>query len=386
MEEKSISYEMKVMYVIGSLLIISGHFGSYLLSFRYVFVYDTFHVPLFFFASGYLFKKRHLESPAALGSYLWKKVRRLVIPYYLWAVVYLLLAFLLNRFTALDIPGSIHSVSDFFFEPILIGHGSEYNVAAWFLLALFVVEAVYACFRFVLLRCGLTAEWVPVLLLLALAAALISLSKAGVFIPARRFVVRTGYLLFWFAAGSFYHAVLEKPARRWNNWLMFLLYGAVAVLLRRTVEQGTDVRSYVFTAEFRPAVFYVFVRAALGIAFWLRLCYLVTPWLKNRKWLLYFSSHTFSVMMHQGLAGVAVNSVVRLLFPSAVDDSMFFHEIWYGMNRVPDICRFVYVIFVPALILLCVSLYDRCRNRLFPPRNRTSSPESTAFPPNEPAR
>lgn len=68
------------------LLMVFGHVWCPLPCFNQ-FIY-MFHMPLFFFVSGYCFKRKSLEEP---GTYLLKKVKGIYWPYVKWSLVFLLL-------------------------------------------------------------------------------------------------------------------------------------------------------------------------------------------------------------------------------------------------------------------------------------------------------
>ena len=364
MEEKKINYEFKILYVIGMLLVISGHFGSMLLSFRGLFPYDTFHIPLFLFASGYFFKISSVSDKSAFLAFLRRKFLRLVVPYYLWMAVYLVAAWLLNQYTIMDIRGGITSFVSFFTEPIVYGHGAEYNVSSWFLLTLFLVEACYAAFRLFCRAVGITNDYLNLSILFLLAVGAQLLSAADLVFSLKRILVQIGYLMFWYGVGHVYHTRWEEKTRRRKNRQVLLPVVGAALLLRLFYDPGKDVTSIIFTGRFYPNIPYVFFRAALGIVFWLRACRILTPWLKNCRPVLYFADHTFSLLMHQGLAGLAINAVIRCVLPSRIDDSLFTRVIWYHLNVYHNIWTIVYVLCIPVMILILVYLYDRARKKL----------------------
>lgn len=361
MEEKKINYEFKILYVIGMLLVISGHYGSGLLSFRQLFPYDTFHIPLFIFASGYFFKIHTAADKSSFIGFVRRKFRRLVIPYYLWMAVYLAVGYLLNRYTIMDIRGGITSLFTFFTEPILYGHGAEYNVSSWFLLTLFLVEFCYAAFRYLCRVIGLTNEYIILSLLLLVSAGAQILSAAEIAFSMKRVLVQIGYLMFWYDVGYLYHCRWEAITRRWKNWQVLFPVVAAALLLRLFYDPGKDVISVIFSARFYPNILYVYFRAALGIIFWLRISYVITPRMKNCRPILYFADHTFSLLMHQGMAGLAINAVIRKFFPLHIDDSLFTTQIWYHLYTKHHFWTVIYVLLIPILILIPVYIYDKAK-------------------------
>lgn len=70
----------------GIMLMVLGHSGC---SIPYVTqTLYTFHMPLFFFLSGFCFKTKYLETP---GRFLWKRVKGLYLPYVKWGLLFLVL-------------------------------------------------------------------------------------------------------------------------------------------------------------------------------------------------------------------------------------------------------------------------------------------------------
>lgn len=364
MTEKKINYEFKILYVIGILLVISGHYGSYLLSVRKLFLYDTFHMPLFLFASGYFFKQKNANSIQSVCIHIKKKIFRLVIPYYLWNIVYCIVGYFLNQYTILTIESGITSPISFFTEPFLKGVGSGYNRAAWFLIALFLVETIYTFFRYFTKKIKLDNEYIIICFLFFIAVSSVCLSKVGWCNTINTMIIRTGYLLFWYGFGFFYKGIIESYTRKINNWIVLLIVLGIAVILKIFFEDEQNVKSIIFEAQFSPSVLHVFIRAAIGIIFWLRISYIITPYIKGNKFVLYIADHTFSLMMHQGMAGLLINSIIREITPSRIDDTLYTTEIWYHFSSGRNIYRFCYVILIPIIILIIVYIYELCKKEL----------------------
>lgn len=90
------SYNPTISYLkaIGITLMVLGHSGSPQLLVQFIYM---FHMPLFFFASGYCFKEAYLDRP---GNYVWRRVRGIYWPYLKWSILFLLLH---NLFFHLDL-------------------------------------------------------------------------------------------------------------------------------------------------------------------------------------------------------------------------------------------------------------------------------------------
>lgn len=83
----NIQYDNSVSFAkgIGIMLMVLGHtyFSDY--GFRFIYI---FHMPLFFFVSGYCFRKAHLDD---FRNYAEKRIRRLYIPFIKYGLLFLIL-------------------------------------------------------------------------------------------------------------------------------------------------------------------------------------------------------------------------------------------------------------------------------------------------------
>jgi acyltransferase len=122
---------------IGILLVLYGHAIDHEIN-RY-FIY-AFHMPLFFFLSGIVFKPVHDKS---LWSVIVKNIKQIIVPYFLFALVTFALDIFLmhpNGETPAEINKQLYG--------ILYGNGNQgylaFNVALWFLPCLFVSKIALA--------------------------------------------------------------------------------------------------------------------------------------------------------------------------------------------------------------------------------------------------
>jgi fucose 4-O-acetylase-like acetyltransferase len=108
----------------------------------------SFVMPIFLFIAGYFF----YETPKLLG-YLKKRFKRLVGPYYWWNLVYAAI------FLAVTSAGLLHwtntvNLTTFLVQPWITGEQYAFNLAAWFVLALFLAQVAFALIRMVFSNSG----------------------------------------------------------------------------------------------------------------------------------------------------------------------------------------------------------------------------------------
>lgn len=133
MQTKRLSW-IDICRGIGILLVVYGHAldGNGL---RYL-IY-AFHMPLFFFLSGIVFHHKKYES---FWIYLKKDIRRILIPYLIFAFLSLLLWFFIG------LPENHRTTSLFIYQFLSIfygngsGDGLAFNNLLWFLPCLFVTK------------------------------------------------------------------------------------------------------------------------------------------------------------------------------------------------------------------------------------------------------
>lgn len=153
----------------GILVVLAVHAGCSLGALTYY--GGMFYMPIFFFAAGYTFRRKEGES---YGVFLWKKAKRLLIPYFgtsafLWLFFYLKDSVLSGNPGDLKIQsllGILYSrnqmwQSSYIGEnPVLL---NLLNSPLWFLTALFLVYAWYGLIsksrrKYQLLMAGLMAS------------------------------------------------------------------------------------------------------------------------------------------------------------------------------------------------------------------------------------
>jgi len=125
---------LDVAKFIGIFCIYLGHFGSAAGN-AYDFVF-AFHVPLFFFLSGYA---ENLSANIPLGKYIVKNVKNLLIPCYIFAISSLGLFVIANDTHTAIIPGLLEIL-----KGCIRNHFLAYSL--WFLTCLFIVKISFNIF------------------------------------------------------------------------------------------------------------------------------------------------------------------------------------------------------------------------------------------------
>lgn len=123
------------LYVMAIIMVIDDHCSTRIGFLSSIFPYNSFYMPLFVFASGYFFKRMGILDNVKY------KVKKLLIPYVIWNIVALVVAFMLDRIFLIDwfkMPTTESIVRMF-----LNGSSTSVNGAAWFVIMLFWVSIFY---------------------------------------------------------------------------------------------------------------------------------------------------------------------------------------------------------------------------------------------------
>jgi fucose 4-O-acetylase-like acetyltransferase len=123
---------------IGIILVVAGHVPTTDPIRQFIY---SFHMPLFFFLSGLVFKSENLD----LKSFFLKKARSLLFPYICFAIITYLFWFTVERHLPFNSGGDVDPFTPFMgiFLSVEDNHMMSYNPAVWFLTALFLVEMAF---------------------------------------------------------------------------------------------------------------------------------------------------------------------------------------------------------------------------------------------------
>lgn len=292
-----------ILSALAMIMIVAGHADYNILTVGELFPYYSFHVPLFMFISGYFYRQQEEEKPFV---YLKKKVCRLLAPYFIWNLVYGLIAWALRVWGGFAI-GEPVTFKSLFLEPFLHGYQYLYNFAAWFVPVLFLIEVMNLCMRLLLRKLCLCREWLILAGSLLVGMAVVYSAIGGHVWGWYKMPGRILFLYPCFQMGQFYHQKLEKHDTL-GNLPYFALVIGVQVVLQLTCN-GLAYSS-VWCTGFANGPVIPYVTVVSGIAFWLRIAKVLTPALEKSRAVTYLGKNTYAVMMHHIMAFMLVKMVL----------------------------------------------------------------------------
>ena len=321
------------------------------------FPFASFHMPLFVFISGYFFKP---EAAEKAGAWLWKKARSLLLPFYIWNLIYgILITVLLDQ--GIVSFGYRLSFYTYFIKPWLNNPGAGFNLAAWFVPALFLVMLIYIFLR--KLKSFFTSFNEYLFLALLLAIGLLSVYSAAKGFrnsDGSRMLVRCGFLLPFYQIGYLYRSRWESKDRL-GHFPYFLIIFTVQFVLFKCFG---SVHYNAWNAKFPQGIPWLpFAASITGIFFWLRISRILTPALKSSRLIRYAGQNTWTVMMHHSISFFLMNCGLALLavwgFLDGFDWTGFREEMWYTYIPGDEHFVFFYLLIGMVFPLTIKYLYEK---------------------------
>ena len=296
---------LRALYLLAIVFVVDGHTAlGDLFDMGGLFRYYSFHLLLFAFGSGYFYRDGAEANPLPEIA---RRAKRLLLPLYLWNVVYGVGAALLRRFGGFEL-GEPLSATTLLLSPVTDGQHFVYNLGSWFLFPLFASQVLYLLARR-LSRLWGEREGITFALCLIPGALCVQalFGGAGLFLPL--WALRTLILLPGYAGGVLYRRVLEK-----HDTLPTAPYLLGIAVLRALLCLRYENLAYLLSdcSYFVCDAVGVYLGGALAIAFMLRVARLLAPHMRKSRLAMAVSRHTFDIMMHHYMGFFALDGVFLL--------------------------------------------------------------------------
>ncbi|MEY8339294.1 acyltransferase family protein [Lachnospiraceae bacterium 62-35] len=288
-----------LLSALGSFMVVDGHLNGSFLDIGGLIQYYFFHMPLFVFISGYFYKGCE-DSIASYGIY---KFKRLMVPYFIWNLIYGILAqFLRNYGFAFGEPVTLITL---FVEPFRMGYQFVLNHVAWFVPTLFLVEIANAVLTNLIHHLSGRIFSSPQKALnyevFIQTGLYLLISLGGIYI-SRRFrtegfllmAVRVMFLLLFYSAGSLYREKLETI-----DTIKSVYYFPVLLCIAISLAwSGRPLIYGLWNCRDFPGYVLPYLTAFMGIAFWLRAARILAPAFQDSTLVRFWGRNTYAIMMH----------------------------------------------------------------------------------------
>ncbi len=297
----------------------------------------SFHMPLFFFISGFLFNP---EKYGGLKNIIMRKARTLLVPYFIFSLItYLFWIFILRRF------GEASKLDITWWKPLvgtLYGNGFDnwlaHNTVLWFLVCLFVIEISF----FILSRIENRINLAIALILCGLIGALDSLYMP-IRLPWGIDIALTGMV--FYGIGFLIQNKLEKLIeKRIITGISLILFGVISIILShlngRIDMNGNNYGNF----------FYFYAASLSGILTLICLSKLIG----YNRIMCYIGENTIIILVLHNISHSIINGILKfaLHIPVKSYEHMLGYLIGITLLQIALIVPAIYIInhFMPFLI------------------------------------
>ncbi|MPM48942.1 hypothetical protein SDC9_95669 [bioreactor metagenome] len=248
--------EMNLLKMIGIVHVVISHVYAQLFSvLRQSY---SFHMPLFYFISGYFYNQNHEKEKK---KYIWSKFKKNVGLFYFYFFIMIIFSLIINWKYSISL-GTI-SWYTIFVKPFTLGLGNPGFLMgpAWFILSLFLVQSVFI-FLFPLIRKIFKKDLWQVLFFLTLG--ITSLYFCGKSWMRNEFLImfsRTMIGMMFYYFGYFYSKNIEGKINIFNGKILGLSLIIISIL----VAMGINLKFDFASVGFDGRVFVPIITSILGI-------------------------------------------------------------------------------------------------------------------------
>lgn len=309
----------------------------------------SYHMALFLFISGYLFRDMEWR---AFPAFLKKKSLNLLLPLIGWNAVYAAIVTLCNHFHLVNYLPSTAQVwtsHSLFIEPFLGGHQNILNLATWFVGMLYVSLLVYAL---IYLICKRLPEWSRLVLYALIALAGLYTARLGDYPHWALLPLHISYALFFLQVGRCWRIYIEPLLNRVNLW--YVLLGVTAIWY---VVQLFGGQMYVVVwMNFEGHTLIPLLTGVFGSVFWIVASYLLVQYIQLNRLESLIGANTWAIMTHHLLVRfLACYLFVRLsLDPASL--AAFQNDFWF---RPAQVDYWFFVCIEIALPILWQLFFDK---------------------------
>lgn len=313
-------------------------------------------MPVFVFVSGYFYKKE--SDYTDFGSFIKKKFLRLVVPYFLWNIFYGIFNFFFRKIGIIEYGDPIN-LNSLFIRPWIDGHQFHFNIPAWFILSLFLVEVfTYALRKFMIAVHILNEE---LLLIITFIISIISIFYAengyntGWYLCLAKFGVLLPYLQMGFVYKKY-----EEFLNRYKAAAMGIIMCCIYILL--VLSKGNAGVSIVF-ARFNGNPFIITGLMILSILMTATISDILAPAFRNNRLVKTIGDNTFTIMMHHPIIIFSINLIIYIMTKfvgiSGFNTAEFKSTLWYTYPWRDSRIFFFYVIIAISMPLIIKFIFDK---------------------------
>lgn len=290
--EYGFDYKVNILKALAIILVVSGHLGISIIP---LFPAYSFHMALFFFISGYLFKENHLIN---ITSYIKGKAKRLLIPYFWYNLAYFIILFIVFKITGVFYVKPL-TIKNYFIMPFVDSSQIPFLVQLWFVTQLFISLSLFIIFYKLFKKIWNNNIFH---LLIFLSLALLGIQLSFLKINSLLLVtIRTLFSLFFIYLGFYYKNYIESKINIFSYKSIGLLIVIQSILWLFNADKNipfgrTFGLYYNLATAYFPNLTVPILTGITGIWASLFLVNVFYPYLKNNKFINNIGKNTYHIM------------------------------------------------------------------------------------------
>lgn len=322
---------------IGIILMVFGHSGASETMRNFIYL---FHMPLFFFISGYLYKDN-----LSLLKFIKKKIKTLYFPFVFWQIVFIFLNNIFVKTNIYSIDKIISSKEMIFriINVITFGGKEQMGGAMWFLPALFWVNIIY----YLIIR--LSNIWSERYRKYIIFIIVIMCFFIGYNTDFPRFISVSLVAILIFYLGYMYKFIENKFE---INWIIAVLAFGILIIMNKYGYVRMNLN------EYYSALFFI-VSSVLGIAMIIFMSKFLESNLKEIKVLKDIGENTLYIMILHFLSFKIVSFIIIKWYDYAICKLSSFPVI--KINQMWSVLYTLSGIFIPLLYIKFIRRFKRRR-------------------------
>ncbi|MBR5246345.1 MAG: acyltransferase [Clostridia bacterium] len=321
-----------------------------------------YFMPIFVFVSGYFYRKETDNS--SVIKYLGQKAKIMLLPYFLWNVVYGILNAILREIGVVHY-GSAINLKSLFITPWITGHQFAFMIPAWFLLSLFIISVVIFILRKILCKLHILNEELLLIFCFGVSIITIYLAESGHNQNWELCFAKAGFMLPYFQMG-FVYKKYEKLINKRKGITLSILF--VLLYICYVLGDGNE-RAQVVFANFVGNPFLISALVVIEILIVSTICESLVPAFDNNKIVQYIGDNTFSIMMHHAVVIFLINFALYILSKfidiASFNVEKFQSTIWYCYPWRDDRIYLIYVVLGIAVPLVLKKVTDKIVMNLY---------------------
>lgn len=290
--------EFMIFSAINIIFVVDAHAWTSLNIMTRYLSYNMFFMQAFIFISGYFFA---WKDDLSITKYIVKKIKNLMIPYYIWWFLYALFLWLLYKFTNIKIGADI-TLNNLILGPWKGGECWNFANPSWFVCCLFLIQMVYILIRCICKR--FWNDWIALVVFIVISVYGTNYVTVNSIIPQWCNLYRVAILLCFYQIGIVYRKYIEKWVHKMSGIAVCTLalafiaiytgvYGWNEFYFNSLLWSKPGMEQFGMMAGMRPVI-----TGIVGILFWLKISQALVPVLENNRLVNFISNHTFEIMFN----------------------------------------------------------------------------------------